>query len=87
VEREASTIGEGVRPAAARPGYRADLLCASRACTGVLFDGGEIPVCRIHAATYAAWGDDAEDNAGRRWRWRPAEQERPRALVHGDVSD
>ena len=48
------------RPRAARPAYREDMLCASSASTVVRFHGSEVPVCRIHDAKYARWGDDAE---------------------------
>jgi hypothetical protein len=57
------------RPAAARPAYREDMLCASLANSAVQFGGADVPVCRMHQATYARWGDDAETNARERWSW------------------
>jgi hypothetical protein len=59
------------RPRAARPGYREDMLCASSACTTVMFFGSEIPVCRIHEAKYQRWGADAEEQAALQWGWVP----------------
>ena len=59
------------RPAAARPGYREDMLCASTAKTTVTYRGVQVPVCRIHSATYAAWGEDADEHAEQRWAWNP----------------
>ena len=56
-------------PSAARRGWRADLLCASRAKTEVEFDGRMVPVCRMHEATYVRWGADAEQNAVALWGW------------------
>jgi hypothetical protein len=61
------------RPAAARPSYREDMLCASTANTVVQFAGGDMPVCRMHEATYTRWGDDAETNARERWSWGQAQ--------------
>jgi hypothetical protein len=58
------------RPAAARPAYREDMLCASLANSSVTFGGADIPVCRMHEATYVRWGDDAEANARARWAWQ-----------------
>ncbi|HEY1478744.1 MAG TPA: hypothetical protein VGF46_01870 [Gaiellales bacterium] len=73
------------RPAAARPGYREDMLCASLANTHVTYREANVPVCRMHAATYARWAGDAEANAEARWDWRPSRQsglgERPIASV------
>ncbi len=61
------------RPRAARPAYREDMLCASSARTGVRFHGTEMPVCLIHEAKYARWGDDAEVEAVLQWGWKPPE--------------
>jgi hypothetical protein len=61
------------RPKAARPDYRADMLCASCACTVVSFRGAEIPVCRIHEKKYARWGATAEEQAMLLWDWDPSE--------------
>jgi hypothetical protein len=60
------------RPKAARPDYRADMLCASCACTVVSFRGAEIPVCRIHEKKYARWGATAEEQAMLLWDWDPS---------------
>jgi hypothetical protein len=57
------------RPAAARPAYRDDMLCASSANCAVSYAGAEIPVCRMHEATYVRWGASAETNARERWDW------------------
>jgi hypothetical protein len=35
----------------------------------VSFHGRDVPVCRMHEASYARWGDDAELNAVARWDW------------------
>ena len=59
------------RPRAARPAYREDMLCASSASTVVPFHGLAVPVCRIHDAKYARWGDDAEVEAILQWGWEP----------------
>jgi hypothetical protein len=40
------------RPAAARRGFREDVLCASMANTVVRFRGRDVPVCEIHARTF-----------------------------------
>jgi hypothetical protein len=56
-------------PAAARRGWRVDALCASIANTDVSFRGTQVPVCRMHQATYVRWGDDAERNAVELWGW------------------
>jgi hypothetical protein len=56
-------------PSAARRGWREDLLCASRAKTVVEFAGREVPVCRMHEATYLRWGSDAEEKAIELWGW------------------
>jgi hypothetical protein len=61
------------RPRAARPGYREDMLCASSASTTVPFHGIEMPVCRIHDASYTRWGDEAEAHASLHWGWIPPE--------------
>jgi hypothetical protein len=58
------------RPAAARRWGRDDALCASVANTAVPFLGVEVPVCRMHEATYARWGADAEVRALERWGWQ-----------------
>jgi hypothetical protein len=57
------------RPAAARPSYRLDMLCASNANGAVRFGAARIPVCRMHEATFARWGRDADANARERWGW------------------
>jgi hypothetical protein len=59
------------RPRAARPGYREDMLCASTACTVVVFHGREVAVCRIHEAKYQRWGPRAEEQAEAEWAWAP----------------
>jgi hypothetical protein len=83
---EASGIDVSVRcqarPAAARPGYREDMLCASRANTHVRHRGEDVPVCRMHAATYARWGEDAVRNADESWDWSVRRQPpRPSAAL------
>ena len=45
------------------------MLCASAASTAVLFHGIEMPVCLIHDAKYARWGDEAETEAALQWGW------------------
>jgi hypothetical protein len=57
------------RPAAARRGFREDMLCASYANTVVRFRGVEMPVCRIHETAFERWGSDAEGNAEALWAW------------------
>jgi hypothetical protein len=57
------------RPAAARRGFREDVLCASYANTTVEFRDQLVPVCRMHEATYKRWGKDAECNAAELWEW------------------
>jgi hypothetical protein len=57
------------RPAAARRGFREDVLCASNANTVVDFHGRPVAVCRMHEATYTRWGKDAENNAAELWGW------------------
>jgi hypothetical protein len=57
------------RPRAARPGYREDMLCASLANTSVCFHDVDVPVCRMHEATYRRWADAAEGNATALWGW------------------
>ena len=47
------------------------MLCASSASTVVCFHGSEVPVCRIHDAKFARWGDDAEVEAVLQWGWEP----------------
>jgi hypothetical protein len=61
------------RPVAARRGFREDVLCASYANTLVVFRGSNVPVCRIHEATYVRWADEADDNATIQWAWGSAE--------------
>jgi hypothetical protein len=56
-------------PGASRRGWRSDPLCASTANTAVEFCGRLVPVCRIHAATYARWGAEAEAKARELWSW------------------
>jgi hypothetical protein len=58
-------------PSAARRGWRTDVLCASFANTEVEFHGRRVPVCRMHEATYARWGAEAEQNAQELWDWEP----------------
>jgi hypothetical protein len=48
---------------------RSEGLCASPATRVVRFRGLELPVCRLHEATYAAWGERAEAQAAARWAW------------------
>ena len=57
------------RPAAARRGFREDVLCASNANTVVEFHDHLVAVCRMHEATYKRWGKDAEENAAELWEW------------------
>jgi hypothetical protein len=57
------------RPAAARRGFREDVLCASNANTHVEFRNARVAVCRMHEATYGRWGDDAETKAAELWDW------------------
>lgn len=57
------------RPAAARRGFRADVLCASLANTTVRYHGRDMPVCRMHEATYERWGASAEEKAADLWKW------------------
>ncbi len=57
------------QPAAARRGFREDVLCASLANTTVQFHGRDVAVCRMHEATYARWGDEAEAKAAELWEW------------------
>jgi hypothetical protein len=58
-------------PGAARRGWRTDRLCASLASTEVEFHGRRVPVCRMHEATYARWGAEAEQKASELWGWEP----------------
>jgi hypothetical protein len=57
------------RPAAARHGWRDDLLCASYASTSVRFHGEAVSVCAIHESAYRRWGDQAELKAVELWGW------------------
>ena len=57
------------QPSAARPGYREDMRCASAANCVIRFEALDVPVCRIHEATFARWGASAADNARVRWGW------------------
>jgi hypothetical protein len=57
------------RPAAARRGFREDVLCASYANTTVEFRDQLVAVCRMHEATYKRWGTHAECNAAELWEW------------------
>jgi hypothetical protein len=57
------------RPAAARHGWREDVLCASSANTSVSFHGVRVPVCRMHEAAFARWGLEAERKAAELWAW------------------
>jgi hypothetical protein len=57
------------QPSAARPGYRDDMRCASMANSVVRFEAVNIPVCRIHEATFARWGTAGAANARARWGW------------------
>ena len=45
------------------------MLCASLANTTVQFHGRDVAVCRMHEATYARWGADAERKAAELWEW------------------
>jgi hypothetical protein len=78
IERKAMTEREAVtasgarcqaRPAAARHGWREDVLCASNANTSVSFRGVHVPVCRMHEAAFARWGSEAEAKAASLWAW------------------
>ncbi len=60
------------RPRAARADNREDMLCASTACTDVLFFGVSMPVCRVHESVYARWCETAEVRAIVAWGWFPA---------------
>jgi hypothetical protein len=57
------------RPRAARPGYREDMLCASLANIAVCFHDVDVPVCRMHEATFHRWAGSAEGNAAALWGW------------------
>lgn len=57
------------RPAAARRGFREDVLCASNANTYVEFRSARVAVCRMHEATYARWGEEADARAAELWDW------------------
>ncbi len=57
------------RPAAARHGWREDVLCASLANTFVCFHGVRMPVCRMHEAAFGRWGGEAEAKAATLWAW------------------
>ena len=59
-------------PRAARADYREDMLCASTACSNVLFFGVSMPVCRIHESMYARWCETADIRAIVSWGWFPA---------------
>ena len=48
------------RPAAARIGYREDMLCASVAKTTIRFHGHSMPVCWIHRRMYERWATPFE---------------------------
>lgn len=61
------------RPAAARRGFREDLLCASVTRTTVEFQGATVPLCGIHLEMYFSWGADAEQQAHQLWAWPLAE--------------
>jgi hypothetical protein len=61
------------RPAAARRGFRDDLLCASLTSTTVGFEGVTVPLCGIHLKMYVRWGADAEQQARQLWAWPVAE--------------
>jgi hypothetical protein len=45
------------------------MLCASSASTVVEHRGRQVPVCRIHEAKYARWGDAAAAHAETQWGW------------------
>jgi hypothetical protein len=62
-------------PGAARRGWRADVLCASFASTEVDFHGRRVAVCRMHEATYARWGAQAEQRATELWGWDARSQD------------
>jgi hypothetical protein len=57
------------QPSAARAGYREDMRCASMANCAIRFEALDVPVCRIHEATFARWGAGAVANARARWGW------------------
>jgi hypothetical protein len=57
------------RPRAARPGYRADMLCGTAAAMQVAFAGASVPLCRIHHLVFLRWGAIAEAEAASRWGW------------------
>ena len=57
------------RPAAARRGFREDVLCASNANTYVEFRNAVVAVCRMHEATYLRWGEEADAKAAELWDW------------------
>ena len=57
------------RPAAARRGFRDDLLCASVTRTTVEFEGETVPLCGIHLKMYLRWGSDAAQQARELWAW------------------
>jgi hypothetical protein len=44
-----------------------DELCAATANRLVRFDGLDVPVCRMHEATYVRWNDEAVAVAS--WSW------------------
>ncbi len=68
---ESSGVRCQARPAAARHGWREDVLCASQANTSVCFRGVDMPVCRMHEAAFARWGGEAEAKATSLWAWSP----------------
>jgi hypothetical protein len=57
------------RPKAARPGFRDDMLCANAGNSVVHFEALDVPVCKLHEATFTRWGLDADDLARTRWGW------------------
>jgi hypothetical protein len=62
------------------------MLCASLANTHVLYHEANVPVCRMHAATYARWAVEAESNAATHWDWRPSRQSEPDARPTASVA-
>jgi hypothetical protein len=62
------------------------MLCASTACTTVVFYGREVPVCRIHEAKYERWGDDAEEQAVLQWDWVPPASAKDDAAIPASMS-
>ena len=64
-----AAFGCQAQPSAARRGYREDMRCASGSNCVVRFEAIDVPVCRIHEATFLRWGASAAENARARWGW------------------